>query len=181
MTADATGDTDGASRPRDEAQADLWERYDRFGVGDDVVGEGRQFDTTTHCRAMDVDRGSRSQAIQPTRRAPSKPSDVSGRYVRSQPELTEITPATKRRPIASQHHGRNGTVCFGERERIVEFISQLGGDRVVASRSIQRDDQRATISGRGHNGASGTGRSGRGLTGTPCRELGPCLQEAVGG
>ena len=45
MAADATGDTDGAARPGHQAQADLWKRYSRFGVGDDVVCEGSQFDT----------------------------------------------------------------------------------------------------------------------------------------
>jgi hypothetical protein len=123
MAADAMGDTDGASRPGDQAQADLWKGNGRFGVGDDVVGEGRQFDTTAHGCAMDMDRSATSQAMQPTRWASSEPRDVSGRYVWSQPELTQITPATKRHPIASQHHRGNGTVCFGERERIVEFIS----------------------------------------------------------
>jgi hypothetical protein len=123
MTADATGDTDSAARPGDQAQADLWERYGRFRVGDDVVREGCKFDTAAHGCAMDVNRRSRSQTTQPTRWAPSEPRDVSGRYVWSQPELTQITPATKRHPIASQHHRGNGTVCFGERERIVEFIS----------------------------------------------------------
>lgn len=83
MTADATGDTDRASRPGDEAQADLWERYGRFGVGDDVVREGRQFDTTAHGCAMNLDGGSSSQAIQPARWAPSESRDVGGRGVRS--------------------------------------------------------------------------------------------------
>ncbi len=67
MAADATGDTDGAARPGHQAQADLWKRYSRFGVGDDVVCEGRQFDTTAHGCAMNLNGGSSSQAIQPAR------------------------------------------------------------------------------------------------------------------
>ena len=39
----------------------------RFGVGDDVVCEGRQFDTTAHGCAMNLNGGSSSQAIQPAR------------------------------------------------------------------------------------------------------------------
>lgn len=95
MAADAASDADGASRSEHQAQADLWKRYDRFRIGDDVVSEGCQFDTTAHGCAMDVDRGSSSQAMQPTRWAPSESRDVGGGGVRSQPELTEITPATK--------------------------------------------------------------------------------------
>ena len=55
VTADATWEADRATGPRNQPDADLWERDRRVLVGDDRSGEGSHFDARAHARSVEVD------------------------------------------------------------------------------------------------------------------------------
>ena len=102
------------------------------------------------------------------------------RRVGSGTELVEIAAGTKGLALAAQLDAGDARVGRGQRERLDQLVTHLGVERIEALGPGQGQGQGRAVALHGHPGALVPLGAG-GVRGPPGRELGPGLQDGVGG
>ena len=151
----------------------------RARIGDHPAGERRHLDPAAERRTVDAHLDPVTEPFDESGRAARQPGDVGRDRIRTSAELAEVSAAAERRAVAADDHFADRVVDQRDRQRAVEFIAQLHGDRVVAVRPIERERQPTAVPLDQHRRPVGFGVGLRRCGRAPRCELGASLEHRV--